>query len=247
MLLFGLFGWKTALLYVSTGLVIAIIAGLGHRPLEAGAVRRGLGLRDQGRRARAPRTAGRRSPSASRPGSPPSRTSSARSGRTSSAASPSAPPSTATCRRTSWPRSWASRAWWSVPLAVLIGIPLYSNAAGIIPIVQALLEKGAALGHRAGLHDVGHRPVAAGDDHPEESAEAPLDPHLRRRRRDGDHDRRVPVQPRLLTQASRQPAEAPAQPQQEFFSASADPRSFSARSPFPARPPPRNRRSRGFS
>jgi len=37
-------------------------------------------------------------------------------------------------------------AWWSVPLAVLIGVPLYSNAAGIIPIVQALLEKGAALG-----------------------------------------------------------------------------------------------------
>jgi uncharacterized membrane protein YraQ (UPF0718 family) len=39
-----------------------------------------------------------------------------------------------------------ARAWWSVPLAVLIGIPMYSNAAGIIPIVQALLEKGAALG-----------------------------------------------------------------------------------------------------
>ena len=36
--------------------------------------------------------------------------------------------------------------WWSVPLAVLIGVPLYSNAAGIIPILQALLEKGAALG-----------------------------------------------------------------------------------------------------
>ncbi|WP_294881701.1 permease, partial [Sulfurimonas sp. RIFOXYB12_FULL_35_9] len=37
-------------------------------------------------------------------------------------------------------------AWWSVPLAVLIGVPLYSNAAGIIPVVHALLEKGAALG-----------------------------------------------------------------------------------------------------
>ena len=36
--------------------------------------------------------------------------------------------------------------WWSVPLAVLIGVPLYSNAAGVIPIVQALLGKGAALG-----------------------------------------------------------------------------------------------------
>lgn len=36
--------------------------------------------------------------------------------------------------------------WWSVPLAVLIGVPMYSNAAGIIPVVQALLGKGAALG-----------------------------------------------------------------------------------------------------
>jgi uncharacterized membrane protein YraQ (UPF0718 family) len=37
-------------------------------------------------------------------------------------------------------------AWWSVPLAVLIGVPMYSNAAGIIPVVEALLGKGAALG-----------------------------------------------------------------------------------------------------
>jgi uncharacterized membrane protein YraQ (UPF0718 family) len=33
-----------------------------------------------------------------------------------------------------------------VPLAVLVGVPMYSNAAGIIPIVQSLLGKGAALG-----------------------------------------------------------------------------------------------------
>ena len=37
-------------------------------------------------------------------------------------------------------------AWWSVPVAVLLGIPMYANAAGIIPIVEALLAKGAALG-----------------------------------------------------------------------------------------------------
>jgi uncharacterized membrane protein YraQ (UPF0718 family) len=36
--------------------------------------------------------------------------------------------------------------WWAVPVAVILGIPMYSNAAGIIPIVEALLEKGAALG-----------------------------------------------------------------------------------------------------
>jgi len=37
-------------------------------------------------------------------------------------------------------------AWWSVPAAVLVGVPMYSNAAGIIPVVEALLRKGAALG-----------------------------------------------------------------------------------------------------
>lgn len=37
-------------------------------------------------------------------------------------------------------------AWWSVPAAVILGVPLYANAAGIIPVVHALMEKGAALG-----------------------------------------------------------------------------------------------------
>ena len=36
--------------------------------------------------------------------------------------------------------------WYAVPLATLVGIPLYSNAAGVIPIVNALFEKGVALG-----------------------------------------------------------------------------------------------------
>jgi uncharacterized protein len=38
------------------------------------------------------------------------------------------------------------QAWWSVPAAVVVGIPMYSNAAGIVPVVEALLGKGAALG-----------------------------------------------------------------------------------------------------
>jgi hypothetical protein len=37
-------------------------------------------------------------------------------------------------------------AWYSIPLSILIGIPLYSNAAGIVPIVSVLIEKGASLG-----------------------------------------------------------------------------------------------------
>jgi uncharacterized membrane protein YraQ (UPF0718 family) len=43
-------------------------------------------------------------------------------------------------------RLMGAEAWWSVPLAVLLGVPMYTNAAGIIPIVEALLAKGAALG-----------------------------------------------------------------------------------------------------
>ncbi|MCT2538624.1 permease [Sedimentimonas flavescens] len=43
-------------------------------------------------------------------------------------------------------RVMGSGAWWSVPAAVLMGVPMYTNAAGVIPIVEALLGKGAALG-----------------------------------------------------------------------------------------------------
>lgn len=43
-------------------------------------------------------------------------------------------------------RFMGKSSWWSVPVAVLIGVPLYSNAAGVLPIVQTLIGKGAALG-----------------------------------------------------------------------------------------------------
>lgn len=36
--------------------------------------------------------------------------------------------------------------WWSVPAAVLVGVPLYSNATGVIPIVEAMLLKGVPIG-----------------------------------------------------------------------------------------------------
>lgn len=36
--------------------------------------------------------------------------------------------------------------WYAVPLAVLIGVPLYANAAGVIPLVGVLAEKGVSLG-----------------------------------------------------------------------------------------------------
>ena len=43
-------------------------------------------------------------------------------------------------------RIMGNESWWSVPAAVVVGVPMYTNAAGVIPIVEALLGKGAALG-----------------------------------------------------------------------------------------------------
>ena len=43
-------------------------------------------------------------------------------------------------------RIMGGEAWWSVPAAVVVGVPMYTNAAGVVPIVEALLGKGAALG-----------------------------------------------------------------------------------------------------
>jgi hypothetical protein len=50
-----------------------------------------------------------------------------------------------------FPQAWieaimGGEVWWSVPLAVLLGVPMYANAAGVIPLVEALLGKGAAVG-----------------------------------------------------------------------------------------------------
>ena len=49
------------------------------------------------------------------------------------------------------PEQWVSEHlagghWYDVPMAVLLGIPLYSNATGIIPVAEAMLTKGVAIG-----------------------------------------------------------------------------------------------------
>jgi uncharacterized membrane protein YraQ (UPF0718 family) len=145
-LLFGLFGWKVAGLYVGTGLLIAIAAGwvIGRLRLE-GWVERWV-------YETAPATG------AGGPAAPLGWDDRFRLGREA----------VRDIVGKVWPyvlggiavgaavHGWVPQdflagvmgrgAWWSVPLAVVIGIPMYSNAAGIIPIVQALLEKGAALG-----------------------------------------------------------------------------------------------------
>jgi uncharacterized membrane protein YraQ (UPF0718 family) len=144
-LLLGLFGWKVAALYLSTGLLIAIVAGwiLGRLQLERWVESWVYESMKQSATYQAERL-----------------------GFTERVGSG------ATAVREILGKVWpyvlagiavgafihgfvpeglmagimGKQAWWSVPLAVVIGVPMYSNAAGIIPVVQALLGKGAALG-----------------------------------------------------------------------------------------------------
>jgi len=143
-LLFGLFGWRVAALYLGTGLAIAIVAGwiIGRLKLERHVepwvwqVQSGTGA----------------------PAAPKSWTDRLTDGRAAvgeivgkvwlyvvvgiaiGAGIHGYVP-------TNFMASFMGRgAWWAVPAAVLLGVPMYSNAAGIIPVVQALLGKGAALG-----------------------------------------------------------------------------------------------------
>lgn len=144
-LLFGLFGWKTALLYISTGLIIAIVSGfiIGRLRMEkhvedwvykmragnSGQLEESLTFSDRINRGiySVNEIVGKVwiyvlagiAVGAWIHGYVPENFMAALMGKS---------------------------AWWSVPAAVVIGVPLYSNAAGIIPIVQALLEKGASLG-----------------------------------------------------------------------------------------------------
>jgi uncharacterized membrane protein YraQ (UPF0718 family) len=144
-LLFSLFGWKTALVYMVTGLVIAITAGwtIGRLRLERWVepwvfeMKGGPAALEDGRisfssRVAAGRTAvkeivGKVWPYVA-------------GGIAVGAAVHGYVPENFMAS------IMGKSAWWSVPLSVIIGVPLYSNAAGIIPIVQALLEKGASLG-----------------------------------------------------------------------------------------------------
>ena len=144
-LLFGLFGWKTALIYVATGLVIAIIAGwvIGRLKLERWVeewvykIQVGSNTLDEEKQTFSDRIklgyiAVKEIVSkvwiyvvigiavgAGVHGYVPESFMASLMGK---------------------------NVWYSVPLSVLIGIPLYSNAAGIIPIVSVLIEKGASLG-----------------------------------------------------------------------------------------------------
>jgi Predicted permeases len=144
-LLYGLLGWKVAALYMATGLCVAMAAGfvIGRLGMERHVEDWVLAVRAEGGEADAPRLDWAARLDAG-----------------------------ALAMRDIVGKVWpwvvagiavgagihgyvpegflasimGREAWWSVPAAVVIGIPMYSNAAGIVPVVQALLEKGAALG-----------------------------------------------------------------------------------------------------
>ncbi len=144
-LLFGLFGWKVAGLYLGTGLLIAIVAGwiMGRLGLERHveewvyATKTGSSNLTEEKIDLAGRVAAGREAVRDIVG---------RVwlyvvlGIAVGAAIHGYVPTNAMAA------IMGKGAWWSVPLAVLLGVPMYSNAAGIIPVVQALLGKGAALG-----------------------------------------------------------------------------------------------------
>ncbi len=145
-LLFGMFGWKVAALYLGMGLLIAVVAGL-----IIGKLKMERHLEDWVQKILAGQTAQ----------SPDERISWVER-------------FTAGARHVReivgkvWPYILAGIAlgagihgyvpqdfmasfmgkdvWWAVPAAVVLGVPMYTNAAGIIPIVEALIGKGAALG-----------------------------------------------------------------------------------------------------
>ena len=144
-LLFGLFGWKIALLYMGLGLTVAIVAGW-----VIGRLRMERYLEDWVRAI------------------PQAQVVAGKDALTLSERIDAGVASIREIVGRVWPyilagiaigagiHGWVpedfmasfmgKEAWWSVPLAVVIGVPMYTNAAGIIPIVQALLAKGAALG-----------------------------------------------------------------------------------------------------
>jgi uncharacterized membrane protein YraQ (UPF0718 family) len=143
-LLFGLFGWKVATLYLATGLAIAIASGfvLGRLRLE----RHVEGwIADQ---QRPPAASDERLALAER----------AWKGveAVKKIVGKTWPYVLAGIGVGAFIHGWVPEgilagfmgksAWWSVPLAVAIGVPMYAGTATLIPVVQALLAKGAALG-----------------------------------------------------------------------------------------------------
>ena len=93
----------------------------------------------------------------------------------------------------------------AVPLAVLVGVPLYSNAAGVVPLDRRAHPEGRVDRHLARLHDGGRRALASRGDHPAQGAQAQAHRRLLRRQRRRHHGHRLPVQHRFSSRGGRLP------------------------------------------
>jgi hypothetical protein len=141
-LLLGMFGWKVAALYIVSGLVIAIVSGIAIARLKPedlvvmGDYKKKIFENNLGE------TWGERARYAY--------------GYTKNILSSVWPYIIVGVGLGAWIHGYVpadflasyagANKWYAVPLAVLIGIPLYSNAAGVIPLVGVLMEKGVAMG-----------------------------------------------------------------------------------------------------
>jgi small redox-active disulfide protein 2 len=196
-LLFGLFGWQITGLYIASGLTIAVVAGmvLGRLRLEHWVEPFVFETKLRGKQI---------DPS---------------QGMTWDDRLQIAREEVVSILRKVWPdllvgigvgaaiHGWAPEDFFTqhatgmlgVPLAVLIGVPLYSNAAGVLALVEVLHDKGLPTGHGAGVHDERRRALATRDDPPPARAQAAAHRHLRRRRRQRDPRDRSALQPDPLT------------------------------------------------
>lgn len=142
-MLWGMFGWKIALLYIASGLIIAILSGIVIGQMKVENLLEDFVFKAKGGKAIIPGMTFRE--------------------RLSFSAD-----YTLDILKGIWPYvligiglgAWihgyvpqdflakyaGADKWYAVPVAVLLGVPLYSNAAGVIPLVSALTEKGVAIG-----------------------------------------------------------------------------------------------------
>lgn len=142
-LLLGMFGWKIALIYTASGLLIAMVSGIIIEKMDVRNLVEAFASNDAGKHTDLP-------------------------GLKWEARIRYARRYTLNIVKKVWPyvvigvglgawihgyipadllaRYAGSDKWYAVPLAVLVGVPLYSNASGVIPLVGALTEKGMAMG-----------------------------------------------------------------------------------------------------
>lgn len=142
-MLLGMFGWKIALIYIASGLLIAIFSGMIIEKIDARSLLENFALNSDKKNINFPKLTHRERIDYAK-------------GYTLDIVKKIWLYVLIGVGLGAWIHGYvpadflvqytSSDNWYSVPLAILIGVPLYSNAAGVIPLVGALTEKGMAMG-----------------------------------------------------------------------------------------------------